>query len=51
MLTRQILIGQRCLKPFETIGKKLSSWGGGGIRIYLELPRKNVRTYGRKVMS
>ena len=35
MLTRQILIGQQFLKPFETIETKLSS---GGIRIYLDLP-------------
>ena len=46
MLTRQILIGQWCWKPFETIGTKLSSWGGGDsylLRATLK-ERTDVRT-------
>ena len=42
MLSRQILIGQSFLKPFETIGNK-AFWGKrGGIRVYSGAPNDNL---------
>ena len=47
LVSWQILICQSFLKAFETIGDKNSLGEGGGIRFYLPLPGKSVRTYGR----